>query len=188
MTTFAPNKSAKDIGKRVRWHHNIYNEQGTGTLVAVDCDIIAVPYLIQRDDGGGWTLELDDIGQWHKKARLQGVKDGTPNLWWVSSYEVIDSSTPSVPTTFWSESLLVSSLRYWHLANPPKQTLMSKVTDTLKNLTLSKTDRILRENGFEDDCGNITHDTRKAMLTELATDHWKTKRDDVAKKLLAEKK
>jgi len=69
----------------------------------------------------------------------------------------------------------------------PTKSFMSTVITTLKNLTLSKEDKILRENGFENECGKPTEDTRKAMLEELADAQWATKRAQVANQLLEEK-
>lgn len=86
---YAPPKKHPDIDKRVKWRNA--SETGYGTLMAVDCDRTSTPYLIQREReyGFGWTLEETDIEPWYKRAREQGVKDGTENLYWVSGYEVV---------------------------------------------------------------------------------------------------
>ena len=76
-----------DIGKRVKWRNA--SETGYGTLMAVDCDDTSTAHLVQRDDGSGWTLETYAVSPWHEKARKQGVKDGTEDLWWVSEYKVV---------------------------------------------------------------------------------------------------
>ena len=80
-------KKHPDIGKRVMWQES--GETGYGILLAVDCDDTSIPHLVQRDDGLGWILDENDSELWHKKARKQGVKDGTENLYWVSKYKVV---------------------------------------------------------------------------------------------------
>ena len=76
------------IGKRVEWKFE--SQVGFGTLMAVDCDDTSVFHLVQREDDGGWILEMSHNNPCHKKAREQGVKDGTENLYWVSKYKVVD--------------------------------------------------------------------------------------------------
>lgn len=78
----------KDIGKRVTWKYG--NESGTGTLMAVDCDGTTAPHIVQREDGMGWTIYGSGAISKYVAARAQGVKDGTPNLFWIESYELIE--------------------------------------------------------------------------------------------------
>lgn len=68
----------------------------------------------------------------------------------------------------------------------PKQSFMSNIATTLKNALLSKTDRILREHGLEDENGKITNEAARLMLTELAEARWLERREDIAKVLLKE--
>lgn len=86
MTT--PNKN--HLGKRVQWKRG--DEEGYGTLIAVNCDDSANPHLVQREGGGGWVLKTYFNYSFHKEARRQGVTDGTPNLYWVDSYELIEDT------------------------------------------------------------------------------------------------
>lgn len=85
-----------------------------------------------------------------------------------------------------------SGVSYWGL-NPnipllikPKHSFMSDIATTLKNALLSKTDRILREHGLEDENGKITNEAGKLMVTELAEARWLERREDIAKVLLKE--
>lgn len=88
MTT--PNKN--HLGKRVQWKSS--TAEGYGTLMAVDCDESSSPHLVQRedDDDKGWILETYYDDSSCQEARRQGVKDSTPNLYWVSSYELIEDT------------------------------------------------------------------------------------------------
>ena len=62
---------------------------GYGTLLAVNCSTTSIIHLVQKEGGGGWALETSYSSPWHEKAREQGVKDGTENLYWVSKYKVV---------------------------------------------------------------------------------------------------
>jgi hypothetical protein len=57
------------------------------------------------------------------------------------------------------------------------------VIKKLKDLTLSKETRILRENGLEDECG-MTSDSRQMMMDELVEERWATRREAIAADLL----
>lgn len=45
--------------------------------------------------------------------------------------------------------------------------LMSSISNKIKDLTLSPTDRKLRKHGLEDDCGNLTDEGQKVLLNHL---------------------
>ena len=54
----------------------------------------------------------------------------------------------------------------------------------IKDLTLSKEDRSLRENGFEDENGKPTGLALNMMNDELLAEKWSTRRTDIAKDLI----
>lgn len=78
----------KDIGKRVKWMWE--GGTGYGKLMAIGCGPSHGQHLVQCDDFG-WTLEKENKSPYYNKAREQGVKDGTTNLFWVENYELMSN-------------------------------------------------------------------------------------------------
>ena len=63
---------------------------------------------------------------------------------------------------------------------------MTKAIHTLKSLALSKTDRVLRENGLEDENGKMTSSAYNYMLEQLTEERWKEQREKIATTLSKE--
>lgn len=61
---------------------------------------------------------------------------------------------------------------------------MSSLVKKLKDLKLSAEDRILREEGLEDENGNLTYATLEMMQTELIEERWEARKSQIAKDLL----
>ena len=72
------------------------------------------------------------------------------------------------------------------LTNEPKaqKGLIMNVVGKIKNFKLTKEDRILRENGLEDEDGKITECAENMMDEEIMKERWATRRLEVAKDLL----
>lgn len=61
-----------------------------------------------------------------------------------------------------------------------KKSFMSNIMQKLKDLTLSETDRLLREEGFEDENGKMTPQAEDLMDEELLNERWQKRREEVA--------
>lgn len=72
------------------------------------------------------------------------------------------------------------------LTNEPKaqKGFIMNVVDKIKNFKLTKEDRILRENGLEDEDGKMTGLAGEMMSDECVSERWATRRLEVAKDLL----
>ena len=68
-----------------------------------------------------------------------------------------------------------------------KTNIMSNILNKVKNLTLSKDDKLLREYGFQNNCGDFTEEARQVVLEKLVADN-KEYLIEVAKKLEKEDK
>lgn len=68
----------------------------------------------------------------------------------------------------------------------PRKSFMTKAIHTLKSLALSKTDRVLRENGLEDENGKMTSSAYNYMLEQLTEERWKEQREKIATTLSKE--
>ena len=68
-----------------------------------------------------------------------------------------------------------------------KKNIMSNILNKVKNLTLSKNDRLLREYDFQDNCGNFTQSARDVVIEKLVEDN-KEYLIEVATKLKKEDK
>lgn len=70
--------------------------------------------------------------------------------------------------------------------NEPKaqKGIFMNVIDKIKNFKLTKEDRILRENGLEDEDGKMTGLAGEMMSDEMIKERWATRRLEVAKDLL----
>jgi len=73
----------------VKWT-DIYEHSGHGKLIAINCGPLEDRHLVQRDDAPGWSLEPKDTSDTYRQVRAQGVKNGTNNLHWINSYELIN--------------------------------------------------------------------------------------------------
>jgi hypothetical protein len=86
---------------------------------------------------------------------------------------------PDIP-----EDIYKSLTMDWAFGSAPtKPKFMSSIVRKIKDLTLSADDRILRKHGFEDNCKDMTEQTRDMMLEEILADRWASRRADVAKDL-----
>ena len=65
-----------------------------------------------------------------------------------------------------------------------KQTIMSTIKTTLKNLILSAQEKVLRKNNLEDEHGEMTQESRDLMSEEMQEERWATRRDTIAKQLI----
>lgn len=70
--------------------------------------------------------------------------------------------------------------------NEPKaqKGIIMNVVDKIKNFKLTKEDRILRENGLEDEDGKMTESSIDMMDDEMIAERWATRRLQIAKDLL----
>jgi len=66
---------------------------------------------------------------------------------------------------------------------PKKGNFMTNIVKRIKDLALSETDRLLRQDGFEDKQGKMTEQARQMMREEMEEERWKANREEVAKKL-----
>lgn len=180
-----------DIGKRVRWE--FCENEGEGILMAVNCDTSFNPHLVKVLFGvSGWTFNPIENSSCCNEAIKQGVTRGTQNLYWVSSYEVIEEEKPKCECGKVVGAFGIRPLCHYHtecLENyfgqpKPKKTFMSDIVQKLKNLTLSPTDRILRKHGLEDECGKLSDEAYRMMDRELNEELWKSRREAIAADLM----
>ena len=189
-----------DIGKRVKWRDSFLNTAGTGTLLAVDCDKLGRPHLVRREDGKGFAFPDNqgarELGHWIN-ARKQGVGYEAKDLFWVSSYTVIESQATDMATvdisgapTTATGSLFELHSKYFQseiIKNPLSfnQKLMGnlkRIKDAVRGLMPSVRRR--REYGIEDDSGSRTESGTDLLLDMLYSE----KLPEIDKKLEEDEK
>ncbi len=69
--------------------------------------------------------------------------------------------------------------------NKPKKNIMSKIKSFVKNLTLSADDKLLREYGFQNECGDYTEIAEELVISKLVADN-KDYVIEIAKKMKEE--
>lgn len=81
---------------------------------------------------------------------------------------------------------IISTYREQYINEPKaqKKGIIMNAIDKLKNLALSKEDRILRDEGLEDSNGKITEEAKQLMAEEMRDERWATRRLEIAKDLL----
>ncbi len=101
--------------------------------------------------------------------------DGEPRVWVT---EVNPDGTlgesHNCGCSFWGDAVLITK---------NKKGIMENIVKRLKDLVLSKTDRLLRESEFEDENGKMTSMARDMMVDELVDAQWKARREDIATNL-----
>lgn len=138
-----------DIGKRVRWQY--CGTEGVGKLLAVDyCRPSHKNHLVQLDG----PLLAYSHGYAYGSFESNGtyVEKGTPNCWWVESYEVIGEDACHYE---YHSSASTSATYNNSIPNQPKSH-MQKLISFIKNLTLSEDEKLLRKHGMKDENGNYT--------------------------------
>lgn len=128
-------------------------------------------------------FQIDGYG--YQPHELEKIEDETK----ASSIRPFEFSAPLFHEMFTDES--VDYFRWFDtFIKPTNEPQAQKPTNTmsiikkLKDLTLSKEDRILREQGFEDENGRLSSVTSEMMHEEIIEERWSTRRIEVAKDLL----
>lgn len=149
--------------------------------------------------GVGYEFEIREISNNYCREKV-GVSRGvrTSLLEKIeepkTAREVMMMSTPSGIPTFFEEFRKLSERKFekYYLgvdfgyeSKPKRKSFMSNIVEKIKNLKLSETDRILRKHGLEDENGRMTSEAMDLMDEELQQDRWKTRREEIAKDILA---
>ena len=79
---------------------------------------------------------------------------------------------------------LNQSQKIYNLGEQPKKGFIMSVVEKLKEFALSETDRVLRKNDLEDEHGEMTSEATTMMMDEIVAERWKTRRADIAAKLI----
>jgi hypothetical protein len=96
--------------------------------------------------------------------------------------EVLLSTTLTTSTSTSNDAF--SGTVCWENKESIKQNEQMNIIKKIKDLALSKEDRILRENGFEDENGKATEVAFDMIYEEIVEKEWQARRADVASKLL----
>jgi hypothetical protein len=71
----------------------------------------------------------------------------------------------------WYATSLTDEIIKQQIISNNKKNIMSNILNKVKNLTLSKNDRLLREYDFQDNCGNFTQSARDVVIEKLVEDN-----------------
>src|SRR3990167_11288343 len=173
-------------GKR-KWHrgrHVPKNEVKVGMWLSCG-DEQHRPYsACWQDDHPQYVNKLfnDITGVYH--CRQDGVIDGCHCDDIDHLYEVIwDDNTTTLHEWLTSPSGIDYASLNSLFQPKTKKYLMSNIIQKVKDLALSKVDRVLRANELESEYG-MTENARSLMLDEVAKERWVTRREEIAKALI----
>lgn len=127
-----------------------------------------------RTNGVEWQPEMDRFDRMVSLVRETGIGksgsyrlEGTPWAWasdWIEPYGTVALTISS----FDSGLDFYDTKKIKQLSKPTKKEgFIMNITKQLKDLTLSKGDRLLRTYGIVDDCGDITTDGTEVLLQML---------------------
>jgi len=148
------------IGDRVRVIKPILSDNmgDIGTITKIDNS--SVPYKI---DDNYWASEVEKINK-------------------PKSFRYIPNYFPELATYNWNYQKIKISTNE-SLTQKAKKT-MNNLVSKLKDLTLTKEERILREQGLEDEHGEMTGQAISMMHEEMEKERWASRRKEIAKDLL----
>lgn len=139
------------------------------------------------DGGREWLNNSKEIHseRWEKYKEKTGI-----SINWIGNGEITYSkisnecSRPIVETTA-KEFLGEYPTAIYKEDNKPKKNIMSKIKSFVKNLTLSADDKLLREYGFQNECGDYTESAEELVISKLVADN-KDYIIEIAKKMKEE--
>ncbi len=134
---------------------------------------------ILKDNGGAWSGGGHDFAKLSKEGL---VVDGGGKFWnTLSSWEDYAYLTfqeflekygkKEVQPKFKVGDRVNESINTPEMVNNGFKKTMNAIIKTIKNLSLTADEKLLRKFGFKDECGNYTQDARDIVIEKLVADN-----------------
>lgn len=156
-------KSKFKVGDRVRIHgrdsiSSIRLNGQIATITRVENTYVNV----DKEGANTYGIQLCEI---------EKIEDAPKSKFMAIDYALKESDRSAFTTLYFNEP-------------QAQKSIFMNIVDKIKNFKLSAEDRILRENGLEDDNGKITEEAKIMMHEELRDERWATRRLEIAADLL----